>query len=146
MKIRIQFIERAENGKQFRGGFLAYSGHSGDVVDAVAGQRQEIGNELGCDSEAPADLVIVIVRAAGVIPEDIAVADQLRQVNVSRYQHVAQSSRPGAGSERADDVVGFEFGARKLGQAHMPAKFPAKLELALEIGGGGVFGWFVSTG
>ena len=54
MKIRIQFVERTENGEQFRGSFPADPWHAGDVVDAVAGQRQKIGNELWRDAKARA--------------------------------------------------------------------------------------------
>ena len=93
MKIRIQFIEGTEHAEQFRGGLLADARHAGDIVDAIAGQRQKVGDELGCDSETRTDIMVVIARVAAVVPKYVAVAYQLRQILVARHQHVAQDPR-----------------------------------------------------
>src|ERR1700733_8906678 len=125
MKICIQFIEGTEHAEQFRGGLLADARHTWNVVDAISSQRQEVGDELGRDSEARANVVVVIARVAAVIPEYVAVAYQLRQILVACHQNVAQTRGARARRQGSDDVVGLVFGARELRQSHMPAKLAA---------------------
>ena len=57
--------------------FFPTPGHAGNVVHAIAGQRQKIGDEFRRDPEARADVMVVITAIAAVIPEHIAVANQL---------------------------------------------------------------------
>src|SRR5580692_1279895 len=105
MKICIQVVEGTEKGKQLGGGLLADPGHSRNVVHAVAGQRQKIGDQLGDSPEARPDVVVVITRIAAVIPKYVAHADQLRQILIARHQHIAEARGARARGERADDVV-----------------------------------------
>ena len=135
LEVRIQVIERRKHRAQFTGGLLANAGNPGDVVRAIAGQRQEIGNSLRNGTETGANVVIVVPDLAGIVPERIAVTHQLRQILVARHQHVAKACGARAHGHRADDVVRLVFRAGVLGKAHVTAKFPAQPELAREVRG-----------
>src|ERR1700722_12202597 len=120
MKICIQLIEGTDYAEELRGDLLAATGHAWNVVDAIPRQRQEISDELGRDSEARTNIVVVIARVAAVIPEYVAVPDQLRQILVARHQNVAQARGARTRRQGSDDVVGLVFSAGELGQPHMP--------------------------
>ena len=65
--------------EQHRRGLAADARHAGNVVDSVAGQREETGHALGLHAEALRDLVVAEAHFADVIPVLVARADELRR-------------------------------------------------------------------
>ena len=71
----------------------------------------------------------------GVIPVDVAFADQLREIFVAGNDGGRHALGPQARVQGADDVVGFVFAAREMRHAEQLAELAATLELQLEVGG-----------
>ena len=66
VQVLVNAIEAAERLEQHGRCLLAYAGHTLDVVNGVAGQREEIGDLLGPDTEDFRDLVVAdLALAAG---------------------------------------------------------------------------------
>src|ERR1700722_379986 len=78
MQILIQLVEGAEYREQLRRGLLADSGYAGNIVHTIAGERQEIRNQLRWGAETRTDIVVVIAHVAAVVPKYVAIADELR--------------------------------------------------------------------
>ena len=131
-KISVQLIQRGKLLHERRGRLVPDSGHPGDVVHLVAGQRQVIGEPLRRDSEVALDVAIAELLARPEVPQQIAVPHELRKILVARDESRAHAGRAHQAPERADDVVGLVFPVDEYGEAEMPAQLPAALELQRE--------------
>src|SRR6266702_5984112 len=81
-EIGIQLIKRLELLHQRGGCLRPDSRHTGDVVNAVACQREIVGKALRGHSVVTLDVTIAKLLARAVVPEKIAVTHQLREVLV----------------------------------------------------------------
>src|ERR1700716_1673926 len=93
-EISVQLIQRLEFLHQRRSRLRPDSRHAGNVVNAVARQRQVVGKALGSHSVVALDITIAKLLARAVIPEKIAVTHQLRQVLVPGDERRAHSLVP----------------------------------------------------
>src|SRR5215471_17471189 len=109
------------------------AGHSGDVVDLVAREREIVGEALGSDAEVTLDVVIAELPARAEVPEQVAVAHQLGEILVARDERRAHSLRTHAGRKRADDVIGLVLGVDEECDSQAAAQLAAAFELPYQI-------------
>ena len=109
------------------------AGHTRDVVGFIPGERQVIGEALRANAVVALDVVIAELAARAEIPQQVAVAHQLRQVLVAGDEGGAHAGLAHRARERANDVVGLIFGVDELGQTQMPAQLAAAAELLRQI-------------
>src|SRR5215468_315403 len=83
-EVPVQFVERGEGLHQGGGGAVADARDAGNVVDLVTGERQIVGKALRGDAEVALDVVVAELVAEAVIPEQVAVTHELREVLVAR--------------------------------------------------------------
>ena len=135
-EVAVELIERAERLHERGGGAMADAGDARYVVDLVAGERQVVGEAFGSDAEVPFDVVVAELPAGAEIPEQVAVAHELREIlvagDVGRAHAVGAHER----GERADDVVRLVLGIDEHGESEVPAQLAAALELQRQIGRG----------
>ncbi len=81
---------------------------AGDVVRGVAGQRQQVADELGPDAELVDHRVRVVAFFLHAVLEHHAVPDQLGQVLVARRDQHRQLLVLSAARERGNHVVGLD--------------------------------------
>ena len=86
IQVVVQVRERFEMTEQHRRRLAPDARHAGNVVDGVAGQREEAGHALGLHAEAVGDLVVAEALFADVVPVFVARAHQLRQILVARHE------------------------------------------------------------
>src|SRR5712664_2334794 len=82
-QVSVQLIERAERMHEGSGGAVPDAGHAGNVVHLIAGEREIVGEALRSHAEMALDVVIAELLARAEVPEQVAVANQLRQVLVA---------------------------------------------------------------
>ena len=103
-------FERSVLGEQRRGSLLAHAGDARNVVDLVAGQREEVGDFRG--RHAPLVLHFlgpVPLLVHGVVAAD-AVLHELEQVLVAGHHHDFEAFLARPPRQGGDDVVGFPSG------------------------------------
>src|SRR6185437_6257370 len=99
----------------------------------VPRECQVIRESLRSDAVVPLDVVIPELLARSIVPEQITVTNQLRQVLVARDEGGADALIAHQAAERADDVVRFVFPVREHRQPEMTAYLATALELRCEI-------------
>ena len=100
-------LQRAELLEQRRGGLLADAGNAGDVVDLVAREGEQVGDQVRRDAPLLLDLggaVPLLVHA--VVAADAAV-HELQEVLVAGDDHHFPPQRAGAARQSRDHVVGL---------------------------------------
>ena len=123
-----RLLQGGEAGQQVGGGLGADSRHPGDVVAAVAGQGQIVGQLLGLDTELPHQVGGVEVAAAEVVPHPDAAGQQLAEDLVG-----GEHRDRGAGGHRldgdgGDDVVGLESGEAEGRDADLAERLAVAVE------------------
>ncbi len=134
VEVVVDLLERGEGLHQRRRRLRADAGHALDVVDRIAGQREIVGIALRGDAEMRLDLAVAQADVVGVVPVDVAFADQLCHVLVTRDHRGAQALAAEARVQRADDVVGLVFAVGEVREPQVPAQLATALELQLEVG------------
>lgn len=125
-----QGIQAAEMRQQYCGGLGADAGHTRNVVDGIAAQRQIIGDLVRMHAIAGLDAVHVPALIACVIPLFVVFDQQLRQILVGRDDHPAQALRTRAVQGAADQIVGFVIAVGQHAQPQCRAQRLAMRELA----------------
>ena len=134
VEVVVDLLERDEFLHERRGGLRADARDALDVVDAVAHEREEIGESLRRDAEAVLDFVDSDNARCRSSPSTRRPARISCAKSLSRVTSVARRpSLPAARHQRADDVVGFVFGVAEGRNARVAAELAATLELQLEI-------------
>src|SRR6185312_7707222 len=82
--IGVELIERAELAHQCGRDFRPYAWHAGNVVGRVADQGEEVGKPLGGHAEVALDVAVADLRAGAKVPQQVAIAYELREVFVAR--------------------------------------------------------------
>src|SRR5438270_12158931 len=83
-EVGVHLVERVEGFHERGGGALPDARHTGNVVHLVAGERQVVREALRPHAEMPLDVVIAELPARAEIPEQVAVAHELREILVAR--------------------------------------------------------------
>ncbi len=127
-------LQVAELGQQLAGGLRADAGHAGDVVHAVAHQRQQVGHLL----RAAAELLAHLVRADRLLLDrvlhDHAGADQLHQVLVGGHDRDLAARLHRSLGVGGDQVV--RLPVRQLDGGHVEGgrRVPHQGELRHQLG------------
>src|SRR5581483_1669307 len=132
--VGVELIERAEFAQQGGCDLRPYPGYAGNVVGSVAGEGEEVGEALGRDAEVALDVAVADLSTGAEVPQQVAVAHQLREILVARDEGRADAFRTHHAGERADDVVGLELPIDECPHTEMAAELPAVLELARQPG------------
>ena len=106
-----KIVERAELLEKRGREALADPGHAGDVVDGVAGQRQEIDDLVGADAPFLLKLDGVHELVLAQVEDADLVADQLAGVLVGGDDEDVESAFLGSAGKGRDDVVGLHPGS-----------------------------------
>ena len=105
-----QVIERPELFEEGGGEALADARHARDVVNRVAGQRQEVDDLVGPDAPFLLELGGVHEFILSQVEDPDLVADQLASILVGRDDENVISAFLGAPGEGRDHVVGLHAG------------------------------------
>ena len=110
-------VDGAELLDELGGGLRADAGDAGNVVDAVAHEGLDLGDEVGRDAELLDDLGGADrLLLDGVLHHD-AVVDELHQVLVGGHDGGAPAGSGGRAGVAGDEVVGLPVGQLDRGDA-----------------------------
>ena len=93
----VDLLERGEIAQERRRRLRPHARHARNVVDRVAGQREEVRHAFRAHAELSLDVAVGEAALAGVVPVMIAVADELREILVARHEHGCNGPRREAG-------------------------------------------------
>ncbi len=126
-------VQRAVVGEPLGGGLGADLGHAGDVVHRVAGQGQEVGDQLRRHAEFFPHAGHVEHGVAHGVDQPHPAVHQLRQVLVGgRDQHLLAAAG-GAPGQGADHVVRLHAVDHQQRQAQRPHQFLCRADLHGQI-------------
>ena len=108
-------------------------GHAGNVVDRIAGERQQIEHLVRAHVELRAHARLVERLVAHRVDHPDARRDELRQVLVRRRDDRVDAGRRGLLRERADDVVGLHALDHQQRPAVRAHEFVQRLDLRGQI-------------
>src|ERR1700722_2894239 len=103
--------------EQRRGRLCAEAGYAGNVVDAAAGQREEINDLIRPHAEPLFHAVAIPAHVAWEIPLLIVNFDQLREILVRGNDDGPKTVLAHADHGAADEIVGFVVLVREYTQA-----------------------------
>ena len=134
-------VQRAVVGEPLGGGLGADLGHAGDVVDRVAGQGQEIGDQLRRHAEFLPHAGHVEHGVAHGVDQPHPAVHQLRQVLVGgRDQHLLAAAG-GAPGQGADHVVRLHAVDHQQRQAERPHQLQRRARSAPPAPAASAGGW-----
>ena len=111
-------VQRAVSIKPLGGGFRSDFGHAGDVVDAVAHQRQVVDDKLWRHPVLGDHAVAVDLGVVHRVDQGHMLGDELRHVLVTGGDDRPASHTSRLGRQRADDVVGLDVGNAQQRHTH----------------------------
>ncbi len=117
----------------FRGGLRAHLRYAGNVVRAVADEREVVDDLLGQHVELRLDAGAIELGVEHRVDAGDAVVDELRHVLVARRDHDLEPIGRRAFGERADDVVGFDALDPEQRQTESWNRFDQRLDLGAQI-------------
>ena len=127
-------VERAELVDELGRGLGPDAGHAGDVVDAVAHERQHVADQLGRNAELLAHLLHPEAAVLHRVEHRHVAVAELHQILVRRADHHLHPGGRGHLGQRGDDVVGLEPGHLQLGQAERVDHLPRQRQLRGQLG------------
>ncbi len=134
VELVIEPLESAGNAvKQAAGGFFADAGHTGDVVDLVAHQREEIDDQLRTDAKLGAHALDVVDAAGHGVDQGDVRADQLRHVLVAGGNHHVAPQRRALACQSANHVIRLDPLDAEQRQAQRAHAGMQRLDLAAQI-------------
>jgi hypothetical protein len=98
-------VERSVLVQPLGGGLRAHLGHTRNVVDAIAGQRQQIEHLIGAHAKLVDDTGLVERLACHGVDERNVRTHQLRKILVRCRDQRVHASRRRLSGERADYIV-----------------------------------------
>src|SRR6185437_8543481 len=123
-----------ELSHQYGGGLRPDAGDAPNVVDGIAREGEIVREALGCDAEPPRDIRIRLRVAGTVVPQHVALADELCEILVAREKSGANPAASHPPGERAENVVCLVIGAAYGGEAEQLRELEATLELQRQAG------------
>ena len=133
LEVVVELLQRSEFFEKRRRRLGSDPGDALDVVDGIARQGEIVGVAFGHDTEMRLDLVMAQAQVVGVVPVDVSLTHQLREVLVAGHERGRQSFGTQTGSQGADDVVGLVLATAEIGDTDVPTEFTAASELQLQV-------------
>src|SRR6185369_9256124 len=100
---RRQILDVLAHGQDVPSRFLPHSGNTGDVIDRIAMQREQIGNLAWRHTELFADSRLIQPVLLRHVIDLYVVGDELRHVFVSGHDNYGMPDRDHTHCDRADD-------------------------------------------
>ena len=119
--------------QQSGGGFLSHSRHTGNVVDLVAHQRQQINDQRRRYAEFVDDTVVIHGCVVHGVDQRDVVVNQLRHVLIAGRDHHLSPTARGLDGQRADDVVCLDTPNTNQRQAHGANGVVDRLDLLAQL-------------
>ena len=128
-----QMSQRAVFGQPFHGGLGADLGDAGDVVHAVADEREVIDDAFGRHAELGGHAGNVERFLAHGVDQRHVVVDQLRHVLVAGGDDASDARARGVDDQRADHVIGLHALDHHQRPAFGTHGFVQRLDLAAQV-------------
>ncbi len=127
----------ADTGQQAERGFFADAGHSGDVVDLVAHQRQVVDDQLRPDAEFVVYALNIHHRIGHGVDQRDVLIDQLGHVLVAGRDHDLPAGVGALPGQGADHVVSLHAVHAQQRQAERAHRRVQGLDLGTQVVGHG---------